>query len=72
MTAQEACDALEMLLDEENITTSMIDDILKDVSVIDTNANVNAVTYLYSGMGDAMEQYVGNPNIRMIASSLQN
>lgn len=66
MTVQEACNALEMLLDEENITTSMIDDILKDVPVIDTNANANAVTYLYSGMGDAMEQYVGNPSIRMI------
>ena len=66
LTAKEAMDALEALLNEPNVTTSMIDDILKDVPVIDTNANSNAITYLYSGMGDAMNQYIGNPSIRMI------
>lgn len=37
MTAKEAMDALEALLNEPNVTTSMIDDILEDVPVIDTN-----------------------------------
>ena len=37
LTAKEAMDALEALLNEPNVTTSMIDDILEDVPVIDTN-----------------------------------
>ena len=37
LTAQEARDALEELLNEPTVTTSMIDDILEDVPVIDTN-----------------------------------